>query len=95
MQLNQQDQTRKIPNLSEPPRNVTTLNSNMNTPAFNKYRLLKSQLINNNILVPLLSESINSFFQATSAMEDEILLPTLLKDIPPEGIFCKTMTKNT
>ena len=37
--------------------------------------------------VPLLADTINKFFQATTKMEEEILLPSRLKDLPLEGFF--------
>ncbi len=37
--------------------------------------------------VPLLSSSMNEFFQATKVMEDEIMLPSRLKDMPVDGKF--------
>jgi hypothetical protein len=37
--------------------------------------------------VPLLSSSMNEFFQATKVMEDEIMLPTRLKDMPIDEII--------
>ena len=35
--------------------------------------------------VPLLSGAMNEFFQATKVMEDEIMLPSRLKDMPVDG----------
>ena len=35
--------------------------------------------------VPLLTGSMNDFFQATKVMEDEIMLPSRLKDMPVDG----------
>jgi hypothetical protein len=35
--------------------------------------------------VPLLSGAMNEFFQATKIMEDEIMLPSRLKDMPADG----------
>jgi hypothetical protein len=35
--------------------------------------------------VPLLSGVMNEFFQATKIMEDEIMLPSRLKDMPVDG----------
>ena len=37
------------------------------------------------ISVPLLSSTMNEFFHATKIMEDEIMLPSRLKDMPVEG----------
>lgn len=34
---------------------------------------------------PLLACAMNEFFQATKVMEDEIMLPTKLKDMPVDG----------
>jgi hypothetical protein len=36
-------------------------------------------------VVPLLSGVMNEFFQATKIMEDEIMLPSRLKDMPVDG----------
>jgi len=36
--------------------------------------------------VPLLSGAMNEFFQATKIMEDEIMLPSILKDIPVDEV---------
>ena len=35
--------------------------------------------------VPLLAGAMNEFFQATKVMEDEIMLPSRLKDMPVDG----------
>lgn len=37
------------------------------------------------LAVPLLSGVMNEFFQATKVMEDEIMLPSRLKDMPVDG----------
>jgi hypothetical protein len=37
--------------------------------------------------VPLLTGAMNEFFQATKVMEDEIMLPSRLKDMPVDGKF--------
>jgi len=43
---------------------------------------LLSQNAPSNFSVPLLTGAMNEFFQATKIMEDEIMLPTKLKDMP-------------
>jgi hypothetical protein len=35
--------------------------------------------------IPLLYNTLNTFFQTTQKMEDEIMLPSRLKDMPVEG----------
>lgn len=35
--------------------------------------------------VPLLNSAMNDFFQATKVMEDEVMLPSRLKDMPVDG----------
>jgi hypothetical protein len=37
--------------------------------------------------VPLLTGAMNDFFQSTKIMEDEIMLPSRLKDMPVDGKF--------
>lgn len=38
-----------------------------------------------NFSVPLLTSAMQNFFQATKTMEDEIMLPSRLKDMPVDG----------
>lgn len=38
---------------------------------------------------PVLTDAINIFFQATKTMEEEIMLPSRLKDMPVEGMNVK------
>lgn len=38
-----------------------------------------------NFAMPLLSGAMNEFFQATKVMEDEIMLPSRLRDMPVDG----------
>ena len=54
--------------------NLSGLNNNFLTPS-------TSSLFS----VPLLISTMNTFFQATQSMEDEIMLPSRLKDMPVEG----------
>lgn len=44
-----------------------------------------NQHTQSNFSVPLLSGAMNDFFQATKIMEDEIMLPSRLKDMPVDG----------
>jgi hypothetical protein len=44
-----------------------------------------SQHSSSTFSVPLLSGAMNEFFQATKVMEDEIMLPSRLKDMPVDG----------
>ncbi|CAF3869298.1 unnamed protein product [Rotaria magnacalcarata] len=55
-----------------------------NPPAFT-YDFL-SQGSSSSLFIPILSDTMNNFFQATKTMEEEIMLPSRLKDIPVEGI---------
>jgi len=45
-----------------------------------------NQHIPSKFSVPLLSGAMNEFFQATKIMEDEIMLPTRLKDMPVDEV---------
>jgi hypothetical protein len=54
-----------------------------NLPATNSEFL--TQRTSSSFRVPLLIHTIDSFFQATQNMEDEIMLPTRLKDMPCDG----------
>jgi hypothetical protein len=46
---------------------------------------LLNQNAPSNFSVPLLAGAMNEFFQATKVMEDEVMLPTKLKDMPVDG----------
>jgi len=46
-----------------------------------------NQHIPSKFSVPLLSGAMNEFFQATKIMEDEIMLPTRLKDMPVDEVL--------
>ena len=54
-----------------------------------------NQHTQSNISVPLLSGAMNDFFQATKIMEDEIMLPSKLKDMPVDGKYHLNRNKNT
>jgi len=41
--------------------------------------------------VPLLTDIMNTFFQTTQSMEDEIMLPSRLKDMPVERKYTKSL----
>lgn len=47
------------------------------------------------ISVPVLSGAMNDFFQATKIMEDEIMLPSRLKDMPVDGKYFSNRKQNT
>jgi hypothetical protein len=47
---------------------------------------LLNQNAPSNFSVPLLAGAMNEFFQATKVMEDEVMLPTKLKDMPVDEV---------
>ncbi|CAF2117865.1 unnamed protein product [Rotaria magnacalcarata] len=55
-----------------------------NPPGFT-YDFL-SQGSSSSLFIPILSDTMNNFFQATKTMEEEIMLPSRLKDIPVEEL---------
>ncbi|CAF3306698.1 unnamed protein product [Rotaria socialis] len=54
-------------------------------PSASTYDFL-SQGSSSSLSIPILSDTMNNFFQATKTMEEEILLPSRLKDIPVEEL---------
>jgi hypothetical protein len=47
--------------------------------------LVTKSTISSSFSIPLLLNTMNTFFQATQIMEDEIMLPIKLKDMPVKG----------
>jgi len=46
---------------------------------------LLTQRTSSSFLMPLLIDTMNTFFQTVQTMEEEIMLPSRLKDMPVEG----------
>ena len=47
--------------------------------------LITNSTISSSFSIPLLLNTMNTFIQTTQIMEDEIMLPIKLKDMPVEG----------
>jgi hypothetical protein len=67
-------QKRNSSNINQRRQNLTATNSEFLT-----------QRPSSSFRVPLLINTIDSFFKATQNMEDEIMLPTRMKDMPCDG----------
>jgi len=83
--------TQSIPNLS---RRSSSSGTSQKQPVFNNQRRQTLAALNPDVInpsksssfsVPLLNNTINTFIQTTQTMEDEIMLPLRLKDMPVEG----------
>ncbi|CAF5225699.1 unnamed protein product, partial [Rotaria magnacalcarata] len=64
-------------------------NQNVAYPRRQNIPATSSDLLNHSsssaFVVPLLNGAMNEFFQATKIMEDEVMLPSRLKDMPVDG----------